>query len=160
MSSLIVDNGTLAMLMMSDHDSEGNASGSSSGGSRAPTGVSASGSSGAFSGEYKDSSGSGSDLSILFSGESASGNDSAVSGSGNYSGSASGDESGSTSDEPYTVSVLLQVRAEDGGLQCSDAGQYECIAGVTSPGLQAGSTISVNISVATAGKLRLAIYII
>ena len=145
MSSLIVNNGTNATLMTSD--SEGNTSGSA-GGSLAPLGMNGSGSGGVSSSKYDESSGSSSDMNI-FSGGSASGNGSAISDSGSSNGSASGVESG---DEQYNiVSALLQVNAEDGGIQCSDAGQYECIAGVST--LQAG-TISVNVSVAVAGKLR------
>ena len=52
--------------------------------------------------------------------------------------------SGSGTDELVTVSVLLDVTDEDGGIQCSDAGQYECIAGFNEPQIEA---IGINITI-------------
>ena len=86
---------------------------------------------------------------------STSGNGSTLSGSGSGSGgsgvNASGDGSSDHNSIQYTVSALLQVSAEDGGIQCSDVGQYECVAGI---GHQAGDTDTVNVtvSVAIAGR--------
>ena len=152
MSSLITDSGINVTLMLN------NASGS-----QAPLGVSASGSGSAFSEEDHDaSSGNGSSSTELsgesgafdiFSGGSASGSG-GVSDSGSASGVASAAGDGSTSGEvteQYTASALLRVSAEDGGIQCSDVGQYECIAG-SSP--QAGGIINITVSVAIAGKLN------
>ena len=160
MSSLIADNGTNITLIFN------NASASSGG--QGPLGVSASGSGSAFSEDQDEISGFNStDLSgesgalDVFSGGSTSGSGSAsdsgsgsISGSGSTSGvvNASGDGSGDII-EQYTASALLQVSAEDGGIQCSDIGQYECIAGILSP--QAGGIINVTVSVAIAGKLKL-----
>lgn len=102
-------------------------------------------------------SGSGINESDAFSGDSAStsGNGSTLSGSGSGSGgsgvNASGDGSSDHDSIQYTVSALLQVSAEDGGIQCSDVGQYECVAGI---GHQAGDTgtVNVTVSVAVAGR--------
>ena len=72
-------------------------------------------------------------------------------GSGSGSGSASGggaSGSGSASGDGvlFTVLALLQVSVEEGGIQCSDAGQYECVAGLN-PEAGAVRTIRVNITV-------------
>jgi hypothetical protein len=64
---------------------------------------------------------------------------------------ASGDGSGVTTVEQYTASALLRVSAEDGGIQCSDVGQYECIAGTRH---QPGDIVNVTVSVAIEGKLK------
>ena len=61
--------------------------------------------------------------------------------------SDSGSASGASGDgELFTVLALLQVSAEEGGIQCSDAGQYECVAGLN-PEAGAVRTISANITV-------------
>ena len=48
------------------------------------------------------------------------------SGSGSSNGSASSGEG--RTDEQFTVGAFLQVTAQDGGIQCHDAGQFECVA--------------------------------
>lgn len=58
---------------------------------------------------------------------------------------ASGD--GST-DVDYTVTALLQSSMEDGGINCSDAGQYECSAGVHPK----ESSISISVTVTITGE--------
>ena len=145
-SSLIVDNGTDLSLLFNNTDTSG-------GGEVPPLGLSTSGSDSAAS------SGSGSTVDLssesdAISGERASDGGSGVYSSGSASGgavNASGDESGDDgAAEKYTALALLQVSAEDGGVQCSHVGQYECIAGVRH---QAGSIVNVTVSVAIAGKL-------
>ena len=61
-------------------------------------------------------------------------------------GSASGSRSASGDGVLFTVLALLQVSVEEGGIQCSDAGQYECVAGLN-PEAGAVRTISINITV-------------
>ena len=62
-------------------------------------------------------------------------------------GSGSG---GSGADEQFTVSALLQVRAHEGGIQLSDAGQYECVAGFDP---QAGVVSSITVNVTVTGEI-------
>ena len=66
--------------------------------------------------------------------------------------SDSGDGSGGTIIPEYTASALLQVIVEDGrGIQCSDVGQYECIAGISN---QPGDIVNVTVSLVKKGKLK------
>ena len=73
--------------------------------------------------------------------------------SGDSSGNASGAGSGGTvkPEYMYTASALLQVNVKDGkGIQCSDVGQYECIAGINH---QRGDIVNVAVSLAKEGKI-------
>ena len=51
--------------------------------------------------------------------------------------SGSGSGSGSGNDMSFIVSVQLQVADNNGGIQCSDAGQYECVVGFNMPQVEA-----------------------
>ena len=138
MSSLIADNGTILF-------DKTRASGSGDG--QAPHGVSASGSgSTASNGSSSEEDTSGESGTIdAFSGDSGSASGGIV--------NASGDGSGGTIKLEYTASALLQVNAEDGqGIQCSDVGQYECIAGINH---QPGNIINVTVSLTKEGKLKM-----
>lgn len=57
---------------------------------------------------------------------------------------SSGSGSGSGNDMPFMVSVHLRVTDEDGGIQCSDAGQYECAIGLNMPQVE---TIGIKITI-------------
>ena len=57
---------------------------------------------------------------------------------------------GSGADERFTVSALLQVRAHERGIQLSDAGQYECVAGFDP---QAGVVSSITVNVTVTGEI-------
>lgn len=89
------------------------------------------------------------------SGESGTNDEFSGDSSGSASGgsvNASGDGSGGTVKLEYTASALLQVSVEDGkGIQCSDVGQYECIAGISH---QSGDIVNVTVSLAKEGKLK------
>ena len=137
MSSLIAENGTILF---------NKARVTGSGDAQAPRGMSASGSgSAASNGSSSEQDTSGESGAIdAFSGDS----------SGSASGglvNASGDGSGGTVKLEYTASALLQVSIEDGkGIQCSDVGQYECIAGISH---QPGDIVNVTVSLTKEGKL-------
>ena len=63
----------------------------------------------------------------------------------NLTNSGSGESgSGSGNDMSFMVSVQLQVADEDGGIQCSDAGQYECAVGFNMPQVE---TITIQITI-------------
>ena len=86
------------------------------------------------------------------SGESSGGSGNASfisSASGSASGSGSSYYSGGSASGQHEVSAFLQVSDQDGGIQCSDAGQYECVAGVDT------RTESISINVTVTGGVHL-----
>ena len=93
-------------------------------------------------------SGSGSGLPVSSgSGGCGSGSGSAESGSTIDPCSLSG--SGSGNGKIFTKSALLEASIEDGGIKCSDAGQYECTAGLDKQLV----TVSIDINITIMGEL-------
>ena len=137
MSSLIAENGTILF---------NKARVSGSGDAQASRGMNDSGSGSAAS--------NGSSSEQDTSGESGTNDEFSGDSSGSASGGSvntSGDGSGGTVKLEYTASALLQVIVKDGkGIQCSDVGQYECIAGISH---QRGNIVNVTVSLAKEGKL-------
>ena len=102
----------------------------------------------------ESASGSGTSGSGVSRGGSASGLDQpliAGSGSSRYDNtSTAGSGSEGMSNQEFTVSALLSVSSQEGGIQCPDAGQYLCVAGI---GRQAEAVRNISIKISIKGKL-------